>query len=167
MEPGPQQGGDLPATSVSWLEAREFCRKLSQREGATYRLPTEAEWEYACRAGGGDPPVGREELEAVAWYADNSEGTTHSVGLKKPNALGLYDMYGNVPEWVWDRYDPLYYKRMPLIDPPGSSQGTSRIYRGGGWNVAAAQTRASAREGLGMTYSVLTSVGMRVARNAP
>ena len=75
-------------------------------------------------------------------------------------------MYGNVPEWCWDRYDPTYYKRMPLSDPPGSGQGSTRIYRGGGWSSAAAQTRASARDSLGMTYAVLTVVGLRVARNA-
>lgn len=179
--------GNFPVDSVSWLDAIHFCNKLSEREGLPpyylvkgdtvtprggpgYRLPTEAEWEFASRAGSdtiwsfGNNPA---ELPEHAWFAANSGDTTHPVALKKPNALGLYDMYGNVPEWVWDRYDPLYYKKMPLTDPPGSSQGTSRIHRGGGWNVAAAQTRASARESVSSAYtvSVLNHIGLRVARN--
>ena len=79
----PRQGDELPVTSVSWQEAREFCLKLSQKEGATYRLPTEAEWECACRAGAADPPSVRAQLEAVAWYADNSQETTHPVAQRE------------------------------------------------------------------------------------
>ncbi|PYQ20541.1 MAG: hypothetical protein DMF79_10155, partial [Acidobacteria bacterium] len=160
----PQQGGDLPATSVSWLEAREFCRKLSQREGATYRLPTEAEWEYACRAGGGDPPVGREELEAVAWYADNSEGTTHSVGLKKPNAWALHDMLGNAAEWTLDVYGP--YPRVeqdenPAAPPPAA--GATKVVRGGSWRGFPPALRCAARTGTPESYQH-PHVGLRVVQ---
>jgi formylglycine-generating enzyme required for sulfatase activity len=176
---------DYPVDSVSWLDAVRFCNKLSEREGLPpyyrvhegnvtvdgglgYRLPTEAEWEFASRAGTttiwsfGDDPA---QLPEYAWFAANSAGTTHAVALKKPNPLGLFDMYGNVPEWCWDRYDPTYYRKMPLSDPPGSGHGTTRVYRGGGWNSAPAQTRSSARDSLGMSYAVLTVVGLRVARN--
>ena len=113
----PQPGDDLPVTSVSWKEAQEFCHELSQKEGVRYRLPTEAEWEYACRAGAGDPPVGRAELEAVAWYADNSGETTHPVGEKKTNAWGLHDLLGNVAEWTLDAYGP--YPRVEPCHGPG------------------------------------------------
>jgi formylglycine-generating enzyme required for sulfatase activity len=99
----------LPVERVSWNDAVEFCRKLSDEEGVEYRLPTEAEWEYACRAGtttaysfGNDVA----QLGEYAWYADNSENTSHAVGEKKPNAWGLYDMHGNVWEWCQDWFGP-------------------------------------------------------------
>ncbi len=84
----PQRGDDLPVTSVSWREAQEFCLKLSQREGATYRLPTEAEWEYACRAGAADPPVGQAELEGRGWYANNSEESDSPRGAEEAERVG-------------------------------------------------------------------------------
>ena len=116
----PQRGDDLPVTSVSW-KAQEFCRGLSQREGITYRLPHRARVKYAtCRAGSTDPPDGRAQLEAVAWYADNGEETTHPVGQKRPNAWGLHDMLGNVAEWTLDAYGP--YPR------PRPGPGRSRIW---------------------------------------
>jgi serine/threonine-protein kinase len=174
-----------PVESVTWLDAVHFCNRLSEphglppyyridgntvtvRGGSGYRLPTEAEWEYACRAGStkrwsfGDSPA---ELGKYAWYAGNSGDTTHPVGLKEPNAWGLYDMHGNVREWCWDRYGADYYKHSPASDPTGPGTGNDRVYRGGSWNDRAPQTRAAAREPLGIGYGILTPVGLRVARN--
>lgn len=101
------KGDDLPVTNVSWYEAKEFCRRLSEKTGDVYRLPTEAEWEYACRAGsqrqwcfGND----EKKLEEYAWYYKNSDNTIHPVAQKKPNTWGLYDMHGNVWEWCEDEY---------------------------------------------------------------
>ncbi|GIW90010.1 MAG: hypothetical protein KatS3mg109_0442 [Pirellulaceae bacterium] len=125
-----------PVENVSWNDAVEFCRRLSQKEGKEYRLPTEAEWEYACRAGsttrwsfGNDAS----ELGEYAWYGGNSGGTTHPVGQKKPNAWGLYDMHGNVWEWCADWYDEVYYRTSPLDDPKGPDSGRFRVLRGGSW----------------------------------
>jgi formylglycine-generating enzyme required for sulfatase activity len=158
----PQPGDDLPVTSVSWKEAQGFCLKLSQREGSTYRLPTEAEWEYVCRAGAGDPPAGRAELEAVAWYADNSEGTTHPVGSKKPNAWGLHDTLGNVAEWALDAYGP-YPRLDPATDPAGPAAGPTRVVRGGAWRSFAPAVRCAARTGTPESYQ-LPHVGLRVVQ---
>jgi formylglycine-generating enzyme required for sulfatase activity len=146
LNPSPQKGDDLPVTSVSWLDAREFCRRLSEKEGMTYRLPTEAEWEYACRAesparadtpglpapsGSPDPPAtsnGRDSnassrseipLDEVAWYVDNSNGVPHPVARKAPNGWGLYDMLGNVAEWTLDAYAPY-----PVVPASGSGSGS-------------------------------------------
>ncbi|MCI0637856.1 MAG: SUMF1/EgtB/PvdO family nonheme iron enzyme [Gemmataceae bacterium] len=174
-----------PVESISWLAAVRFCNRLSERHelqpyyqidnnvvtirgGNGYRLPTEAEWEHACRAGTTTTwPFGenRDDLGQHAWFAANSGDRTHPVAQKKANPLGLFDMLGNVPEWCWDRYDPAYYKRMPLSDPPGSGTGETRVHRGGAWNFGAAQVRPAARESRGITYGVLTIVGLRVARN--
>jgi formylglycine-generating enzyme required for sulfatase activity len=143
---------DLPVDSVSWNEAIAFCNALSEREGLRpyyqneevaqpggegYRLPTEAEWEYACRAGSatvysfGDAVAG---LGDVAWYEGNSGNKTHPVGAKRPNAIGLHDMHGNVYEWCSDWYDGGYYSLLPAVDPRGPSSAAERVLRGGGWN---------------------------------
>jgi len=158
----PQPGDDLPVTSVSWKEVQEFCLRLSQKEGATYRLPTEAEWEYACRAGSGDPAVGRAELEAVAWYADNSGEKTHPVGQKRENAWGLYDLLGNVAEWTLDAYGP-YPRVDPATDPVGPAAGASRVVRGGGWRSFPPAVRCAARTGTPESYQ-LSHVGLRVVQ---
>jgi formylglycine-generating enzyme required for sulfatase activity len=148
--PSLTKGDDLPVTRVSWDDAVQFCRKLNSQEGKTgYRLPTEAQWEYACRAGTttqyntGD---GEQALNDAGWYAGNSGHKTHSVGQKAANAWGLYDMHGNVWEWCNDYYGP------PLaadaVDPAGPAQGDanpSRIERGGSWDSTPRYCRAACR----------------------
>jgi formylglycine-generating enzyme required for sulfatase activity len=157
-----QTGDDLPVTSVSWTEAQEFCVRLSEREGATYRLPTEAEWEYACRAGGVSPPAAGAELASVAWYADNSEGTTHPVGSKGPDAWGLHDMLGNVAEWTLDAYGP-YPRVEGERDPTGAAHGSTRVVRGGSWRGFPPALRCAARVGAPGSYQ-LPHVGLRVVQ---
>jgi formylglycine-generating enzyme required for sulfatase activity len=129
-------GNDLPVETVSWDDCQAFLKKMSALEGKTCRLPTEAEWEYACRAGsttrfnaGDDDKV----LDSVGWYSGNSERKMHPVGQKKPNAWGLYDMHGNVWEWCQDWYGEDYYKSSPAADPTGPAQGAKRVLRGGCW----------------------------------
>jgi formylglycine-generating enzyme required for sulfatase activity len=131
------KGGDLPVETVSWHDCQKFVEQLNAKEGVTaYRLPTEAEWEYACRAGTttyyywGDSfdPVGE-----YAWHGGNSNGKTHPAGLKKPNAWGLYDMNGNVVEWCQDWFDTGYYSKSPVVDPPGPEESGYKVMRGGGW----------------------------------
>jgi formylglycine-generating enzyme required for sulfatase activity/tRNA A-37 threonylcarbamoyl transferase component Bud32 len=127
--------GDLPA-AVSWERARQFCEKLSLRnhDRLTVRLPSEAEWEYACCAGSEGPygqGVGAADLDEFAWYAPNSGGSPHPVGGKRANAWGLHDMHGNVLEWCQDWYDARYYLSSPVQDPPGPQTGDYRVLRGG------------------------------------
>ncbi|MBI3249371.1 MAG: SUMF1/EgtB/PvdO family nonheme iron enzyme [Deltaproteobacteria bacterium] len=137
-----------PVETVSWDDAQEFLGRLSKKEGPRYRLPTEAEWEYAARAGStgmycfGDDP---QQLRDYAWYSENAEGTTHPVGQLKPNAWGLYDMHGNVWEWVSDWYDGSYYQKGPTDDPHGPEQGEAKVLRGGSWYVHPQVARASLR----------------------
>jgi formylglycine-generating enzyme required for sulfatase activity len=150
---------NLPVESVSWLDATNFCARLTERErqagrlpeGKVYRLPTEAEWEYACRAGTttrfsfGDDPQGT-EVGKYAWYDGNSGRQTHPVGTKLPNPWGLYDMHGNVFEWcqAW------YSDSLPggsVTDPQGASSGTSRALRGGSWSYSARYCRSACRVG--------------------
>lgn len=139
-----------PVESVSWPDVQEFIDRLNAREGGKhYRLPTEAEWEYAVRAGTttkyffGDD---KELLAQYGWYAKNSGNRTHPVGQLKPNPWGLYDVYGNVWEWLQDLYDENYYQYSPDIDPPGPSEGINRAVRGGGWNVIARFCRSANRD---------------------
>jgi formylglycine-generating enzyme required for sulfatase activity len=147
-----KEGPNYAATHVSWDHAVAFCKKLSEREGTTYRLPTEAEWEYACRAGtesiwnfGDDEKV----LGDYAWYVENTndigEGYAHQVGLKKPNPFGLYDMHGNVSEWCHDYYGQDYYQQSPTNDPQGPESGSFRVLRGGSWFINARYARSAYR----------------------
>jgi formylglycine-generating enzyme required for sulfatase activity len=158
------KGAELPVENVSWQEAVEFCQTLSRREGRTYRLPTEAEWEYACRAGSsGRFAFGESysELSKYAWHAGNSGGTTQVAGSKTPNAFGLYDMHGNLWEWCSDWYAPDYYGNSPVVDPRGPERGKYRVLRGGAWSFAPAKCRSSIR-GWGLPQSRASHVGFRI-----
>ena len=139
-------GDDCPVEMVSWNEAAEFVKRLSQRGRYTFRLPTEAEWEYACRSGGRQEKYsGGDNVNAVAWHDDNSGGRTHPVGKRQPNGLGIYDMSGNVKEWCLDWYANDYYSRSPKDNPQGPSSGTDRVVRGGMWLNGASGVRCSDR----------------------
>ena len=125
FNPSRFKGHDRPVDRVGWSDTQEFLKKA----GNGLRLPTEAEWEYACRAGSEEPRHG--ELDEVAWFSDNSKDETHPVGMKKPNAWGLYDMLGNVWEWCQDWYGENYYRNSPTRSPPGPFLGELRVMRGG------------------------------------
>ena len=154
-------GGDCPVENVSWDDVQEFIGRLNALEGeARYRLPTEAEWEYAARAGtSGDRYAG--DLDAIAWYSENSGGSTHAVGQKAPNAFRLHDMLGNVFEWVQDRYGG--YPGGSLTDPRGPGSGGYRVVRGGSWYFNAGACRASTRYELEFGYRDY-ALGFRLLR---
>ena len=162
------KGANNPVEQVIWDEAVEFCRKLSalpveKRAGRVYRLPTEAEWEYACRAGTttaysfGD---NESELFKYAWNTGNSVSATHAVGGKQPNAWGLYDMHGNVWEWCQDRYGD--YPRGSVTDPGGATSGSRRVVRGGSWYGPAELCRSAYRYGRGPSDRNYGFCGFRV-----
>jgi formylglycine-generating enzyme required for sulfatase activity len=156
------KGPSLPVENVSWQDVQEFLRLLNARDPKHgYRLPTEAEWEYACRAGKTDDYAG--SLDGIAWHESNSDGQTRPVGLKEPNAWGLYDMHGNVWEWVQDWYGFEYYEDKPSTDPQGPGSGSYKVYRGGGWLSNAADCRASAR-GFNFPGDRYYYVGFRLVR---
>jgi len=163
---------DGAANYISWNEATEFCRKLSQKTGQTVRLPTEAEWEHACRAGSttaycfGDSA---HRLGEYAWYEDNAEDAGKDYpqrgAEKKPNAWGLYDMHGNVWEWCQDWYESGYYGKSPASDPPGAASGNSRVLRGGCWSDRSSSCRLANRNYTTPT-DTLTLYGFRVVVSA-
>jgi formylglycine-generating enzyme required for sulfatase activity len=177
------KGDNLPVEQVSWLDAVDFCNKLSQKEGLTpayrisgkdvvcdftangYRLPTEAEWEYAAGEGK-DPAVydysGGSNADSVGWYAGNSNKTTHPVGTKAANSLGLYDMSGNVWEWCWDWNGS--YNSESTSNPHGASSGAYRIERGGGWGSEAKYLRSTYRHGLAPSRKG-SNLGFRLVRS--
>ncbi|GGQ14484.1 formylglycine-generating enzyme family protein [Streptosporangium pseudovulgare] len=168
--PGTARGGRLPVEGVSWQDAVRFCNTLSRRAGLTppyrlrpggegvewdasadgYRLPTEAEWEHACRAGTTGARYG--PLDEIAWHRGNSDERIHDAGGRRPNAWGLYDMLGNVWEWCWDVYDPEVY-------------GAYRVLRGGGWFDEHWSCRASVRRRSHPSLRI-DDVGFRLARTA-
>ncbi len=170
-------GGDSnrPVEKVTFLDASNYCAAITARERKAgrlpeeyeYRLPSEAEWEYACRAGstnlfafGNDAAVADE----YAWTAENCEATTHPVGQKKANAWGLFDMHGNVWEWVADWFEP--YPAMALSDPVGPVTSKYKVFKGGGWNQDVEYARASSRFMMGPA-SGIHFVGFRVALGRP
>ena len=132
-----------PVDNVSWEDVQEFITKLNQKTGKKYRLPTEAEWEYAARGGYNYKYSGSDTLTDVAWYYDNSGQKTHSVGQKRPNKLGVYDMSGNVWEWCQDWYGS--YSSASQTNSTGPSSGSNRVFRGGGWGTSALACRVSCR----------------------
>ena len=143
------KGEDRPVEGVSWYDAQEFIKNLDSQTGnATFRLPTEAEWEYAARAATTTAySFGNEmnSLDNSAWYNSNSGGQTHPVGQKQPNAWGLYDMHGNVWEWCQDWYDSDYYTNSPRENPQGPASGSFRVLRGGDWGDGAGDCRSAYR----------------------
>ena len=183
------KGPDLPVEQVTWPQAARFCNARSRAEGLKlcydedtgecdftadgYRLPTEAEWEYACRAGteteysfgsGG-------RLAEFAWFADNADKKTHPVGKKKPNPWGLCDMHGNVAEWCQDAYDKYYYKTSPEKNPRGPADGKEYALRGGSWKSPADALRSAFRLGETPGFSdaclARDAIGFRCVRKAP
>lgn len=165
------QGDDLPVESLTWHDVQEFVGRLNAKSGARYRLPTEAEWEYACRAGSpflfatgqGNEFLHLENLGEFAWYRVNDENRTHPAGQKRPNAWGLHDMHGNVWEWCQDSYDPGYYKRAPAVDPHHDGPLTERVFRGGSWFLGPAHLRAAFR-GFNLATFRSPYVGFRLVR---
>jgi formylglycine-generating enzyme required for sulfatase activity len=160
---------NFPVENVSWEDAVEFCKKLSAKEGVTYRLPTEAEWEYACRAGSTTRYCfgnGESKLGDYAWYQDNSNSRTRPVGTKKPNAWGVHDMHGNVSEWCQDWFKADYYAESPTEDGPGPSTGLYRVIRGGSWYINARRCQSAARY-MHVPSDHYDDLGFRVARNPP
>jgi formylglycine-generating enzyme required for sulfatase activity len=178
-----EEGDNYPIYYVSWYEAVEYCNRRSLKEDLTpayrgssdvvtcdfsasgYRLPTEAEWEYAAK--GGDKAymtfeyAGSNSTDGVAWYSDNSGEKTHPVGTKQPNSLGIYDMSGNVWEWCWDWYGP--YNPWSLTDPQGPASGSIRVLRGGSWGILARDLRSTNRGNFAPLLRFI-SFGFRLVR---
>jgi formylglycine-generating enzyme required for sulfatase activity len=183
------RGPDLPVEQVTWPQAARFCNARSRAEGLTpcynedtgacdftasgYRLPTEAEWEYACRAGSTtDYSFGDDarRLGDHGWFADNAARKTHPVGQKKPNAWGLFDMHGNVAEWCQDVYDKGYYQASPDDNPHGPADGKEYVLRGGSWKSPAEALRSAYRLGESPGFSdaclARDAIGFRCVRKA-
>jgi formylglycine-generating enzyme required for sulfatase activity len=162
------ENSDLPVEQVSWDDAVEFCKKLSdlpeeKKAGRVYRLPTEAQWEYACRARSKTAYSFDDEeglLPEHGWFNRNSSNRTHTVGLLEPNAWGLYDMHGNVWEWCSDWYEE--YPKGAVSDPTGPKEGSDRVRRGGSWSVGAAGCRTAHRRRDSPSFRII-SFGFRVA----
>ena len=159
-------GTNAPVENVSWIDAMAFCEKLNSRErtagrlpeGFAYTLPTEAQWEYAARAGSTDAYP--HDLESIAWHKKNSGESSHPVAQKKPNKLGIYDMQGNIVEWCYDWYGN--YPGGEVTDPKGPQRGYYRIARGGSWRTEDRTLRFAARSG-GSAGRLDYTIGFRLA----
>ena len=157
------KGAKNPVNDVSWNDCQEFISKLNSLTGGRFRLPTEAEWEYAARGGNksrGYKYSGSDDLGSVAWYMDNSGYKYHPVGSKSPNELGLYDMSGNVWEWCSDWYG--YYPSSSQTNPTGASSGSRRVIRGGSWIINASFCRVANRNYYAPADS-FSGLGLRLA----
>jgi formylglycine-generating enzyme required for sulfatase activity len=159
--------GDLyPVEDLSWNDVQDFIKELNKKSGRYFRLATEAEWEYAAREGGRKKKWSgtnnEPELDAYAWFENNAGRNTHPVGQKRPNALGLYDMTGNVWEWVGDWYDSSYYEESPRSNPGGPGRGSDRVFRGGSYKDSAKDIRTTKREKKSNRRSDST-IGFRLA----
>jgi formylglycine-generating enzyme len=186
LNPGFEQTDLHPVVNVSWNDAVAFCEWLTRVEGQTYRLPTEAEWEYACRAGTRTKYFSGDDAESLATVANVADATarmkypdwTWAIAARDgfvytapaaqflPNAFGLYDMHGNVWEWCRDGYDAEYYKRSPAEDPSGPTQAALRVFRGAGW-FCHPHSGYSAGRGRSRPGYRCADVGFRVARVQP
>ncbi len=163
------QNPDCPIVGISWNDAMAYCEWLSRKTGRLYRLPTEAEWEYAARGGEkkeGKKYAGSDNVGEVAWYGENSGGKTHPVARKKPNGLGLYDMSGNVWEWCFDRWGDYEESDQPVVNPQGPEEGGNRVSRGGSWFNLAGRCRVSLRDN-GEPVGRHFNLGFRLASPAP
>jgi formylglycine-generating enzyme required for sulfatase activity len=156
------KGDNLPMENISWNQIQDFLTKInSLNDGFKYRLPTEAEWEYAARAGTTGPIIG-DSLDAIAWYDQKGGAKTRPVGTKAANAWGLYDMQGNVWQWVQDAYSD--YKKNAVSDPV-NNKGDKRVLRGGSWDLAAIEMRVSNRFAIPPNFKN-NSAGFRLVREA-
>jgi formylglycine-generating enzyme required for sulfatase activity len=161
-----QNGETLPVETVSWNDANAFLKKLSQNHEQPFRLPTEAEWEYACRSGGREERYcGGDDLKEIAWFDRTGGGTTQPVATRQPNGLGLYDMSGNVWEFCSDTYAKDYYATSPEKNPQGAEEGPHVIKRGGSWSINPRYLRSSVR-GRATRHDAHYSTGFRVAISA-
>jgi formylglycine-generating enzyme required for sulfatase activity len=158
-------GDNCPVENVSWYDAQEFILRLNAKTGKQYRLPSEAEWEYACRAGGNQKYCGSDDIDSVAWYGNNSGDSTQSSGSKQANAWGLFDMSGNVWEWVEDSWHE-NYTGAPADGSIWQGDGTRRVLRGGSWFDIPQFLRAVNRFRYGPS-SRSASIGFRLAMTLP
>ena len=150
-----KKGDNYPVEMVSWNDCQEFIKKLNAQSTRKFRLPTEAEWEYAARSGGRDETyAGGNDVDRVSWYDGNSGGSTHHVGGKAPNGLGFYDMSGNVREWCADWYSSDYYEDSPKRNPTGPASGSNRVILGGSWGNGSWRVRSVDRGWYGLADRV-------------